>query len=104
MLHRFPQQVFVDCAENLIGQLQRADFFAAQIYYVNRCHNLFQLPVPVVAVTALSSAITDNWQLTLTNYFFLPDARFEAFNGSTVPAPLNPRRSLGGFFALVITT
>jgi hypothetical protein len=32
-------------------------------------------------------------------------ARLEAFNGLiAVPSPLNPRRSLGGFFALLITT
>jgi hypothetical protein len=32
-------------------------------------------------------------------------ARLLAFNGLiAVPSPLNPRRSLGGFFALLITT
>jgi hypothetical protein len=30
-------------------------------------------------------------------------ARFAAFNGSTVAEPANPRRSLGGCFAFVIT-
>src|SRR6266542_6590687 len=30
-------------------------------------------------------------------------ALFAAFNGSTVAAPANPRRSLGGFFDFVIT-
>src|SRR5438128_5752664 len=30
-------------------------------------------------------------------------ALFAAFNGSTVISPANPRRSLGGFFALVMT-
>src|ERR1700758_4326622 len=30
-------------------------------------------------------------------------ARLAAFNGSTVAAPANPRRSLGGFLALVMT-
>jgi hypothetical protein len=36
-------------------------------------------------------------QLTLHQLFFFV-ARFEAFNGSTVPAPANPRRSRGGRF------
>ena len=31
MLYRFPKQVFVDRAENFVGQLQRAHFFAVQI-------------------------------------------------------------------------
>jgi hypothetical protein len=31
MLHRFPEQVFVDRAENFIGQLKRAYLFATEI-------------------------------------------------------------------------
>jgi hypothetical protein len=48
--------------------------------------------------------ITDNWQLGTGNcpYAFFA-ARFAAFNGSTVAEPANPRRSRGGFFALLIT-
>ena len=38
MLHRFPEQIFVDRAEDLVGQIERPDLFAAQIVYVYRCH------------------------------------------------------------------
>ena len=31
MLYRFPEQIFVDSAENFVGQLQRADLRAGQI-------------------------------------------------------------------------
>ncbi len=36
VLHRFPEQVLVDRAEYFLGQLEGADFLAAQIYYINR--------------------------------------------------------------------
>src|SRR6185437_8365539 len=43
MLHRFPQQRLVRLAENLIGQLHRANYLSAEIQYVNVCHRfLFQ--------------------------------------------------------------
>jgi hypothetical protein len=42
--------------------------------------------------------------LETRNYFFFAACRFDAFNGSTVPEPANPRRSLGGFFAREIST
>src|SRR5246127_5657227 len=48
--------------------------------------------------------IPDHWPPAtdpLTYAFFA--ALFAAFNGSTVAEPANPRRSLGGFFAFVIT-
>src|SRR6202035_3535383 len=38
MLHRFPEQIFVDRAENFVGEIERPNFLAAQIVYVNRCH------------------------------------------------------------------
>jgi hypothetical protein len=38
MLDRFPEQVFVDRAKNFVSEIERADFFAAQIVNVNRCH------------------------------------------------------------------
>src|SRR5690349_6515653 len=38
VLHRFPQQVFIDRAEDLIGQVKRADLLPAQIMNVDSCH------------------------------------------------------------------
>gem|GEM_PF-4852381 len=38
------------------------------------------------------------------DYFFLGEAFFEAFNGSSVVLPANPRRSLGGAFAFETNT
>ena len=38
MLHRFPQQVFVDRAENLFGEIERADLLPAQIMNIDSCH------------------------------------------------------------------
>jgi hypothetical protein len=38
------------------------------------------------------------------SYFFFGAAFFEAFNGSSVVAPANPRRSRGGAFAFEIKT
>src|ERR1019366_6987660 len=43
MLYRFPKQVFVDRAKYFVGQLQRAYFFAVQIHYINRRHNVFPI-------------------------------------------------------------
>jgi len=84
MLYRLPQQVFVDAAENFFRQLQRANFFAAQVDHINLCHK------------NLCRRIA---------YFFLPAAAFlAAFNGSIVVAPAKPRRSRGGFLALLIST
>src|SRR5215469_6708296 len=85
VVHRFPQQVFVYCAENLIGEFQGAHFLACQINYVNLCH------------ISLESLVT--------SYFFplAAAALFAAFNGSTVVAPANPRRSRGGCLAFWIT-
>jgi len=45
MLHRFPEQVLVHRTEYLIGQFERTYLFAAEIYYINRCHVFFQLSV-----------------------------------------------------------
>src|SRR5450755_1090051 len=90
MLYRFPKKVFVHRAENFFGQLERAHLLAIQIVYFNRRHNLFQSVA--------------GYQLPVTSYFFFAACRFEAFNGSTVPEPPNPRRSLGGFFAFEIKT
>src|SRR5215813_612354 len=86
VVHRLPQQVFVYCPEDLIGEFEGADLLACQINYVNLCH------------ISLESLVT--------NYFFplAAAALFAAFNGSTVVAPANPRRSRGGCFAFWITT
>src|SRR5215472_14252017 len=57
----------------------------------------------LLSITPVSSQWSNRQPIT-DNYFFFAACRFEAFNGSTVPAPPNPRRSLGGFFAFEITT
>src|ERR1035437_1941307 len=85
--HRFPQQVLVHRAKNFIGQFQGTYLFAAEIHYINRRHSFFRFNLSVASC-----------------YFFFAEARLDAFNGSTVPAPLNPRRSLGGFLAFAIIT
>src|SRR6478672_6404077 len=41
MLYRFPQQILVDRAKDLVGEFQRANFFTAQIVNVDRCHFVF---------------------------------------------------------------
>src|ERR1019366_389112 len=87
VLHRFPQQALVHRAENFVGQFEGTYLFAAEIHYINRRHSLFRFKLSLAS-----------------SYFFFAEARLEAFNGSTVPAPLNPRRSLGGFLAFAITT
>src|SRR5437764_719620 len=78
MRDRLPDQVFIDRAEDLVCQLEAADFLALQIYNVNLCHGYF-LAFPAAAF-------------------------FAAFNGSTVCAPANPRRSRGACLALLMTT
>src|SRR5258705_3580590 len=40
MLDRLPKQVFVDRAENFLGQIHRADLRPAQAIDINRCHML----------------------------------------------------------------
>jgi hypothetical protein len=40
MLHRFPKQVFIDTAEDLVRQVKRTEFFALQVYYINLCRLL----------------------------------------------------------------
>src|SRR5437660_784360 len=52
----------------------------------------------IVAISLLS----DHSPLATDNYPFFA-ALFAAFNGSTVAAPANPRRSRGGFLAFIIT-
>jgi hypothetical protein len=42
--------------------------------------------------------------LPTSDYFFFGAAFFEAFSGSSVVAPANPRRSRGGAFAFEIKT
>src|SRR5579863_4521654 len=87
VLHRFPEQVFVDRAEDLIGEIECPYLLAAQIVNINRCHIFSRYSVQGTSVL---------------NYAFFA-ALFAAFKGSTVAAPANPRRSRGGFFAFVIT-
>src|ERR1700720_1663426 len=91
---RLPEQVFVDRAENFLGQFHRPGLGSAQIVNINSCH-----------ISLVWRGRPRPRPLTLT----LPDlpypffeARFAAFNGSTVAEPANPRRSRGGFFALLI--
>src|SRR5713101_8162491 len=93
MLDRLPEQIFVDGAENFLGQIHRPDLRSAQVVDINRCHMLSRLvwrgrPRPRLLISRLS-------------YPFLA-ALFAAFNGSTVAEPANPRRSRGGFFDLVM--
>src|SRR5215471_13569132 len=88
VLHRLPEQIFIHRAEDLIGEIECPDFLAAQILNINRCH------IFLMSRRTHSSA---------RFYAFLA-ALFAAFKGSTVAAPANPRRSLGGFLALMITT
>src|ERR1700722_2129611 len=40
MLHRFPQQVFVDRAKYFIGEVERPDLVPAQIVNIDSCHML----------------------------------------------------------------
>src|SRR5260370_28099859 len=92
---RLPEQVFVDRAENFLGQFHRPGLGSAQIVNINSCH------ISLVCVArAPSPAALDLDLPDLTYPFF--EARFAAFNGSTVAEPANPRRSRGGFFALLI--
>jgi hypothetical protein len=56
----------------------------------------------IVAILLLGAAYWQSVFNGLTNYAFFA-ALFAAFNGSTVADPANPRRSRGGFLALVIT-
>src|SRR5262249_18036337 len=91
VFHRFPEQVFVDGAKNLIRQVERPNPLAFQIHYINLCHKF--CPCRDAACHAS------------TAYFFLPAAAFfAAFSGSIVVAPANPRRSRGGCLARLITT
>ena len=99
----------VDLSGNKVGSLELADevFGPAQ---VNEAL-LWEAVKHYRAALRQGTAATKNRKLVsgagkkLFRYFFLPaEAFFEAFNGSTVVAPLNPRRSRGGCFALVINT
>src|SRR5208283_5290322 len=100
VLHRLPKQVFVDRAENLIGEIEGSDFLPAQIVNVNRCHIASRVARTPSSATLLLHT-RGRGRPRYTYAFFA--ARFAAFNGSTVAEPANPRRSLGGFFALTIT-
>src|SRR5947207_4691910 len=40
VVHRLPQQVLIDRAKNLVSEIERADFLAAHIVNINRCHML----------------------------------------------------------------
>src|SRR5258708_815687 len=99
MRDRLPEQVFVDRTENLLGQFHRPGLGSAQIVNINSCHILSRVaraPSPAAFDLAFDPDLSD-----LTYPFF--EARFAAFNGSTVAEPANPRRSRGGLFALLIT-
>jgi len=74
-------------ARRLIGQLQRADLLASEIHYINLCHRLLFQPLQPLTGYWLPAAL-----------FPFAAAFFEAFSGSTVPPPANPRRSRGGAF------
>src|SRR5438128_1451240 len=87
VLHCFPEQVLVHRAKDFVGQFERPNFYSAQIVNIYSCHML------------LMQARASRPSTTLYAFFA---ALFAAFNGSTVISPANPRRSLGGFFALVM--
>jgi hypothetical protein len=40
LFHGLPEQVFIDRAENFLGQVHGADLRSAQIVDINRCHML----------------------------------------------------------------
>src|ERR1035437_3982821 len=124
MLHRFPEQIFVDRAENFVGEIQRPNLLAAQIVYVYRCHIASSVgagdspALPYAFFAALFAAFNGSTVAEPANprrsrgggvaapppalpYAFFA-ALFAAYNGSTVAEPANPRRSRGGFFAFVM--
>ena len=80
VLHRFPQQVLVDRAEDFVGQFEGANLGPAQIM------NVDALPYSFRYAAAGSRPAT-------AFYAFFA-ARLAAFNGSTVRRAANPRRSL----------
>ena len=38
VLHRLPEQIFVDRAKHLVGQFERPSFRSAQVVYIDSCH------------------------------------------------------------------
>ena len=107
MLDCFPQQRLVQLAhaEHFFCQLQGADFLSAEIVYVHVCHRFSFLRRPGANGSPSSNlAPFYLYKLFCKSYFFLLAAFFEAFSGSTVPAPPNPRRSRGGALAFEIRT
>src|SRR6185369_11121211 len=98
VFYRLPKQVFVHRAEDFIGEIQGPDLGSAQIVYVNGCHML-----SIWCQSRHSVSLSSDEQLVTTTSYPFFAARLAAFNGSTVADPANPRRSRGGFFALVIT-
>src|SRR5580658_9356802 len=75
MFHRLPKQILINGAENFIGKVKGPDLLAAQIVNIDSSHCFYAFFAALLA----------------------------AFNGSTVAEPANPRRSLGGFLALMMT-
>jgi hypothetical protein len=74
------------------------------------CLDFVRLRYPVTLRAALF-LIPGIWLLrrsrfspSAQNYFFFGAAFFEAFNGSSVVLPANPRRSRGGALAFEIKT
>jgi hypothetical protein len=62
MLDRFPEQVFVDRAENFIGEVHRADLAATQIEYVDGCHCFLlfrEFDCSLMAVSSQLSALSN---------------------------------------------
>src|SRR6185503_2645530 len=56
VLHRFPQQSFVDRAKHFVGQFQRANRLAVQIMNIDGCHFVSHVaPVPCPRSTILFS-------------------------------------------------
>src|SRR5216684_1780851 len=101
---RLPEQVFVDRAENFLGQFHRPGLSSAQIVNINSCHILSRVaraPSPAAFDLAFALDLAFDPVLPELTYPFF-EARLAAFNGSTVAEPANPRRSRGGFFALLI--
>src|SRR6266436_6914933 len=84
---RLPEQVFVDRAENFIGQFHRPGLGSAQIVNINSCHILSRVARVARAPSpaAFDLAFDLDFALALPNptYPFF-EALLAAFNGSTV--------------------
>jgi hypothetical protein len=110
VLHRLPQQALVDLVGRVqrVSQLNRAYLLSVQIQYIHVCHRLLLLPDTLSgSQSQLLKYSPERPKARLPHrryYFLFAVAFFEAFSGSTVPDPANPRRSRGGVLAFEIST